>query len=447
MSKFLYCFILVILLAGAYTLYSDQLFIGIAVLTLFLIGSIGVQLILRNWNRVNIFAVFFIIYCTLLLVSQYMYIQNASEYFVHNDAADSFYSNVILTYGPTKWSNLIKDTIFSRLFTDYPIFAFWINLWKLLGLDMGVTFENLRLFLRLQNLIFAPAILTIMAQYLSEIGLSKIKIFKHCCIFGIFSYLYLTSTVFTRDLHVAFFYTLAGYYCLSPFKHRFRYVKLIVIALISFGLRPENGMFATIFPIYYYFRNTIPDTKLLMGGLFVIILVTFSGFFDSFISTLDNYTARTEALNQGGLYAIFNSLPFPLGTLFNIVYSFIMPFPLTMFIADIHIGYLGLPTLAIPFINVIILSTIFQYIKRNKQRYNIIYFFIIIIMYVGLCCSIEPNVRRTFAIIPTMYMLFATVKPYIPTSKYRQIVNYTALFLISINIPAIIYLIMKGKLL
>lgn len=439
-------FLGITLIAIFYWIYSGQLVIGVSFIIFAIIGYALTSLLNRK-IATNVYAIFFIIYGVLLLISQYIFIDDIPfGYFNHKDAAFSFYDTAVIRLGPKDWETLVNGTLFKSFYGDYPLFAFWINLWKLAGYDIGVSIENLRLFLRLQDLLFAPMLLAVMAKYFKEIGMDNKHATTYCYVFGFCSYLFLTSVVFSRDLHVAFFYTLAGYYCISPYRHRFVYLKLFIIALICFGLRPENGMFAVIFPIYYLFRNTPPNTKLLFGALTAVVIVVFSGFIDSFIANQESYNIKTmNAISQSGMYAMFNSLPFPLNYIFNIAYSFIMPFPLTMYVVDDHIGWLGLSSIIIPFVNVVMLCSLIVYFRHHRRNYRYLWFFFVCIIYVAMCCSIEPNVRRAFAIIPSMFMLFAAVKPFLPRTKYRNIVSYSTFILLLLNIPAILYLYLKGN--
>lgn len=421
--------------------------VSLTVLTLFAIGILITASVLRKSQSISIYAIFFVIYGALLFLTQYLFIDGVNEgYFLQSDAYGSFYVTATMNFGPTKWDDLVSGTLFKSLYSDYPLFACWINFWKLIGFDIGVTHENMRLFLRLQNLLFAPGILAIMAKYFQEIGMNKHKTLHWCIFFGLFSYLFLTSVVYSRDLHVAFFYTLAGYYCISPRKHRFIYLKFVIIALICFGLRPENGMFAIVFPIYYAFRNTKPSGKLILGGLVILCILLAAGFVDSFINVKDGYNARTAKMAVGGLYSMFNSLPVPLNIIFNSIYSFIMPFPLIMYTLDRHIGVFGLFSLVMPFINVVAMCTIYVYARKHKKDYRLLYFFLVIIVYTVMCCSVEPNVRRAFAIIPTLFMLFAATQPKIPSRLYDIIVRRSVYTILLLNIPAILYLIYKGTI-
>lgn len=440
--------ILILLLCPIYWIYSGQIQVAYSFLCIYALGAICVKWIIREKISFGVYNLFFLIYGILLLWSQYLFIDgDPSGYFNHNDSVESFYKSATISVGPKKWEYLISGTILFSWYADYPLFALWINAWKLLGWDIGVTMDNLRLFLRLQDLLFSPMILAVMAKYMSEVGVARKTIKTACIIFGLFSYLYLTSCVYTRDLHVAFFYTLLGYYALSPKKHRFIYFKFLLIVLICFGLRPENGMFALIFPLYYRFRNIGFSFKLIIIGVVVLLIAGLSGILDSFLSLQEGYNERMAGITQGGIYSMFNSLPFPLPQIFNVIYSFIAPYPFILNVADTdHQGLIALPSIGIPFINVIMLLTLWRYV-RTHHNYPVLWMFCIIILYITLTCIVEPNTRRTFAIIPTMYMLFIAVKGHILRRKYKLIVEYTIFGLIALNLPAILYLIAKGKLL
>lgn len=395
---------------------------------------------------ISIYNKFFIIYSWLLIVTQVYFIDNPDiTYFNHIDAVESFYNKAVIQVGPTQWNNFIESTLLASFYGDYPLFALWINMWKMIGLDLGVSMANMRLFLRLQDLLFASGVLTLIGLYFKEIRYSNKKIDKYCTLFGLFSYLFLTSVVFTRDLHIAFFYTFLGYYCLSPIKHKFIYLKFCLLSLVCFGLRPENGMFALVFPVFYTIRNTPPTIKLIIYGFIVLGACLAMGIVERFYELQESYNERTELVAGGGLYSLFNSLPFPLNVLFNLCYFLIMPYPLTMYLIDEHISWLGLFSLGMPFINLMIITSVGYYVNSHIKDYKILYFFILTLMYILMCCNVEPNVRRSFAVMPSLFMLFGYVKPYISQKKYKSMLIMDNIFIVILNIPAILYLISKGR--
>lgn len=444
--------ILILLLGCAYSLYTGQLAVGFTFLLIYIVGLSAVWTFIRNRCSVTIYSLFFLIYGLLMILTQYLFIDGVYlGYFTHSDASGSFYVTATVDVGPNKWDELISGTLFTTFYFDYPLFALWINLWKLIGFDIGITEVNMRLFLRLQDLLFSPGILAIVAKYFQELGWGRKKTIRWCLVFGIFTYLFLTSVVYTRDLHIAFFYTVAGYYCLSPKKHRWIYLKFILIVLLSFGMRPENGMFAVIFPVYYRFRDVAPSVKLIIVGVVFIILVVALGYINTFTETMAGFNAYTLERNSGGLYAQILKVPFPFNLIinsytFNPVYSFIMPFPITMFLNEDTISLFGIPSMAMPFINLIMVFSLIYYIRRRKNDYRTLYFFLICFLFITMCCTIEPNVRRTFAITPSIYMLYAQIRPRLPKAVNKRIGLRTMAFLLCLNVPAIVYLMINGKL-
>ena len=436
--------ILAMMVGCVYSWYSGQFIIGLTFLIFYIVGMITVYTTFKSKICLIIYGSFFIAYGLLLIVTQYIFIDGTDQgYFVHSDAAFSFFDFAVIQIGPSSWNNFIQSTMMASIYGDYPLFALWINMWKLIGLDWNVSINNLRLFLRIQDLLFAPGVLAILAKYFKEIGFSYKVIINYIIIFGIFSYLFLTSVVFTRDLHVAFFYTCAAYLCLSPNNHRCIYVKFLIIILICSGLRPQNGMFAIVFPLLYYLKNTKPSEKLFFTALIFIALIVATGVLDSFLETHDNYTESLESKNQGGLYSKFNALPFPLNFIFNAVYTLLIPLPVTQNLLDDHIQWVGIPSIAMPFINFIIILSIYKYIKKHNGNYRIIYFFLVCLLYILMSSNVEPSIRRTFAVIPALYMLFGYARLHISSHTYHIIIKNVILAIVGLNIPAVLYLLMK----
>lgn len=113
-----------------------------------------------------------------------------------------FYQTELYIDGAS-WSNLLQHCML--IYPDYPFAQVIFSGWWLIGEQIGVDLSQVRFFLRIQDLFFGPFILSIIALYLRENNFDKVQILRLCLLFGLFSYLLITSVIFSRDLHVAFF--------------------------------------------------------------------------------------------------------------------------------------------------------------------------------------------------------------------------------------------------
>lgn len=421
-------------------LYTANVALG--VLLVYFVGLVFTTVFSKKKIVLIIFNMFFLIYGIYLLVTQIVFVSNnLDDYFFHIDASKSFYYQTILYIDTINWSNLIPVSIL--IYPDYPFAQILFSGWWLIGDALGVHYDDMRLFLRIQDLFFSPLILCIIARFLCEIKYDDKRIINLTLLFGLFSYLLITSVIFTRDLHVAFLYTLLGYYTISKTNHRHRYLIFSVLIFLSFGFRIENGIFAFLFPIcYYYTKHKFGGASYLLISV-ILTCVLVSGLIPMVLELRDGFNEHTVALNNGGLYNYLNSLPFPLNTSFNAIYSFMFPFPFIQYIQDDHGGILTVTSIISPFLRVIMLYTLIRYsiIQNNRWVKLVLY---VIFLYIISCSLVEPNLRRLFAVLPTMFMLFSYCFFRLRKEMRHRIIVNSILIVVCLNIPAIMLLMFNS---
>ena len=421
--------------------FVSSVHIGLGLIFIYIIGILFLRLWTKSRFISNIFNLFFCIYGLYLLLTQIVFINGIQDgYFFHIDASKSFFYQTELYIDGASWSNLLQHCML--IYPDYPFAQVIFSVWWLIGEQIGVDLSQVRFFLRIQDLFFGPFILSIIALYLRENNFDKVQILRLCLLFGLFSYLLITSVIFSRDLHVAFFYTLLGYYSLSNEKHKFIYLKFFVLILLVAGFRIENGLFAICFPLYYYYRYR-KFTQLTYLTIFLVAVVfILSGGLTLFLNMRDAFNEHTVSLGDG-LYNKFNSLPFPLNMFFNSIYSYISPFPFIQYIADPNAGLFAITSIVSPFLRVVMLLTVAIFIKRNHTDFTTKLMFAIIIVYICSCSLIEPNLRRTFAIVPILFMVFCTKFYLLNRITRNNIIKIAVASLLLINLPATVFVLIK----
>ena len=118
---------LVYLLCIAYGVYTGQVAMALSVF----VGYVTVWGVLRLCLKpksdlpFRMYTLFTVIYGTLVLLTQIELIHDPfRDYYVHNDAAMSFYKMIMTNVLPCSWGELFKKTIGSSLFSHYPLAAF-----------------------------------------------------------------------------------------------------------------------------------------------------------------------------------------------------------------------------------------------------------------------------------------------------------------------------------
>lgn len=430
--------ILILCLSVGYYLYSSQMQVGIVVFAIYALIGILIKIIVPKRKIIlNIFSLFYFVYGLLVLLTQIELIKDPSvDYYVHNDAALSFFKGIMNHVLPCKWNELASRTLFSPLFSHYPLAAFLMGVSGKFGMDIGV--ENLRLFMRIPIFAIGALILTIISSLLKDKKLSDLQVAKFILPFGLFTYIYITSAIFSRDIHVCLVYCLATYISLKD-NVKGRLVWFILFFFLASGLRPENGLLYLLFPFAYYFNYL--KNKLGIGGLLLlaIISIIILWFLQNLIITGQNSISYYDDLaktNTGGLFIKFYSLPFPLNTIMMIVYMTLAPLPIFLYCTGPGMTWLNLPYCLSPYVlYTSILVCIIYLIKiRNSYRDNC--FNLIIANLIAYCLIIyaSPDVRRAFAAIPGLYMCFCLVYNKVPKNQFSGLLifGWTAIAFIQV---------------
>ncbi len=418
-------YILISLLSVGYWLYSGQMAMALAILAGYVITRLILQVTLRPKKEMTmfLFTLFFLIYGTLVLLTHIELIHDPNkDYYVHNDAAHTFYKLITQTVLPCSWRELFHKTIANPLFSHYPLGAFIMALNGKIGMALGVA--NLRLFMRLHIFMIGASVIAVITNLFEYKNISQYRIITIVTCFGLFSYLYITSAIFTRDTYVCLVYTIAAYICLKE-EVRHRLLLFIILFFVARGLRPENGLLMLVYPFAYYY-DYLKDRIGILGIITLIIigigmLFMLNESFHSNANSLDIYDQKTLN-NTGGLFIKFYQLPFPLNTIIMIVYMTLMPLPMFMYCFGKAETWLNLPYILSPYLLFLVFASCIYYCfkaKGRKKQYTII-FLASLFIYSAIIYG-SPDVRRAFAAIPGTFMCYGIMSSHIPESTTLQI--------------------------
>lgn len=441
----LYTSIFVVLVLITYA-FTTEVMIATNYLIQYLVGLLFIKLVIRPLNhKVKLFfSLFYSIYGLLTLVTQFELIPiiDTNHYYVHNDAADAFYPTIIDNAIFYKWSELIQNTLLNPMYALYPLSCLIFAIIGKIAILLDV--ENLRLFLRMHEFLLASLIVALITDIPYKFGSVTNKTHKYIFCFSLCSYLYITSAIFTRDTHVCFAYALLGYIYLLP-KCRFRLIWFIALLAISTGFRPVNGVLASLFVFTYYASNK-KNSGLFWICMIVGILFSYTLLKDllSFgIESLSTYEEMT-ASNTGGLFMYVYSLPFPINQIFISIYMLCLPLPITSYIVGDHGSLMNLPFCLSPYLMTIIFGTVLYIVIKGlvtdkKIKY---YIYLTILLYIAII-SASPDIRRGFAAIPSLFMVFLCCLPIIPHKVIYNIRKSTWMPLFIITIALSIYVFTK----
>lgn len=438
---------LLLLMAAGYAIYAGQLEMALSVLCAYIIGFVFVKYVLKSRTiaPLYLFELFFLIYGSLVLFSHIELIHDPDvDYFVHSDASQSFYQNIMDYAVPTsEEGGLLRAILLNPFFLDYPLAAYLFTALAKIGIWLGIV--NIRLFLRIHVFLLAALIVATMAKLLT-LYYNKKQVYKLIIPFGLFSYLYITSAIFTRDTHVCFVCTLVAYCYLNP-QCKYKILKVFLLAILAAGFRPENGLMVLIFVmglIYDKLRQKKISGLVVPLGIVAIVGCVASGALAFVIDVFTSFNERTiDVVNAGGLFMKMYTMPFPLNSLLLIAYSAIMPLPFLFYVIGEGGTILTLPFILSPYLLWSMFIAVFWYIRhyfyKDSKRSM---FGLISILCFAMLILVEPNVRRSFAVIPGLYMLYALIKDQIPFQwlKQKRMIGWVAIAVVNIFAAVYIYL-------
>ena len=406
------------------------------------------RIILLNRLRNNVigffYDFFFCVYSLLVVVTQVELIHDPfTDFFIHNDASDAFYIQIVEQVLPTSWSDLPQKTLFSPFFSHYPLAAFLFGGYAKIGQMIGV--DSLRLFLRFQSVITGVLTICLMCGALIRRGLSNRTILKSGFVLGFFSYLYITSAIFTRDVLVAFSYTYIAYIYLLP-RTKYRFLLFLIGILIATGFRPENGLIAILFLLAFYY----PSLKKKWGVILVLIVCGAAIVMRSYIigllsTTKDLFSYYNGYINDnagGGLFMKLYSLPFPISQIAMVLYVLVMPVPCSSYVFSMYGSLMCFPSIVIPFLSVwVYVSTASVVFNKQKQVmiYDKLLILVLLFIYV-MMATISPDLRRVFAGFPALYTCYVLTKDCVAHSTYMTLRKFIIPIVIVFHVFSAIYI-------
>lgn len=384
----------------------------------------------------TIFGLFLLIYGTLTLITQYELISRPyDDFFVHNDAAWSFYKWTMDEVVPLKWPELIKGTLLNPLFYEYALAELINGTVAKIAVALGI--EDVRLALRCLSVLYGALITAILADILVKNKVDEKQVLKSIVLFGCCSYLFVTSAVFTRDVFVCFIYVAIAHVILVPHSS-FRFIKLLFLSVCAFGARPENGAFAIIFVMFYYL--SLDGSKLrnyfllaLVAGVVVIFLL-YTTFIADSLDTIQNF-GEDATESTGGVFERVYSLPFPINKIAMVVYMLLQPLPMEKYIVGEGNSWFTLPFILSPYLIAYVVICCLGFVFHRRFK-NLLVSNFILVSLLGFCLItfVSPDIRRSFATIPGLFGAYCLVYKDVPHpyKKFTKLFLWPMIFIINI---------------
>lgn len=422
----------------ALCLYTGQSSFAIGCIIQYLCGYFLFYICFRPKHFItwDVYNLFFFIYGLLVVVSHIELIHDPLEdFYVHNDASDAFYPAIVDYVLPCTWMEIPEKSLLNPFFVNYPLPAFLFGIVAKIGTVLGI--ENLRLFLRFHSVVIGSLTMSVMTNLLVVYKYNNKFIIRYLVPFGLCSYLFITSAVFTRDVHACLAYATAVYICLKP-NIRYRPLCFFLVFLLSIGIRPANGLLMLIFPFAFYYdflkkKVGALGISIIMAVALLIVLIIMSETISEVTEALDHYDDLTNE-NTGGLFMKFYSLPFPINTIIIVIYMLMLPLPIDGYIVGNHGTLMNLPFVLSPYIMVVVVCVCGYIVIKAKVRAVIKYTIIASMLAFAITVYGSPDLRRAFCAIPGLYMCYCLTEHQCPykVKKTMKRVGWSLVFFVSV---------------
>ena len=294
-----------------------------------------------------------------------------------------------------------------------------------LASSLGVT--DILLFLKFHGA-FVASLIPVIAYKIILLKRTDITgLHRKLLVFALISPLLIYSCQLLRDIHVCLLFTIMFYVALHP-KLLFRYVWLLLLAIIIFCFRMENGLFSVAImaiPLYRTFRTGgIVKKSIIMAAGAVFCVLALIPIMDVMNDTLVRYAERSsDEASSSSLGDKLNLLPPPFGVLTKTCFSQLLPFPLWLRLTTGEsYAYLRIVESFFPFYWIPIWMSLFYgwWNYRKKWDKDVLVVFYVSIFYILLNSMGEFHVRRLMAVYPALLVCFLLLQQQFQLKKQEM---------------------------
>lgn len=396
----------------------------------------------RYWaEKLGLLLGLYAIYICFVLVSN-SYVDDPLRNYYSSPDQLTFYTNSL------GLSHHSMGFIFKDAFT-----SFWADESPLAYLYFAVLMKVAR-FLDADMLLFVKLNVAYLSALLSIVIYKGIRLFRPSgsivlpiVVFALVSPMLQLSAQMIRDIHVALLYALAAYIVLNE-RLPFRLPSLIIICVMSYFFRKENGMFAMGFIAiqqYEHFRRSNIFMKLLIVvAILGVTAYMYAQVASMMTETQSGYSERAMAAASNDSFGVMlANLPFPLNCITTFALSQIVPFPCwrPFWGGPQPYDWLRITDRIIPFYWAPIMGCIILMFSRFWKKIDLKYrfLFLLSVLFLILLAISEINLRRQFAIYPLLFMMYIGLAPEYPC-RYKLCRKYVFLSLVLLHAA---YLVIK----
>ncbi len=374
--------------------------------------------------KVKLFFFFFSLYLLYALLQHYLLlnISPTSKPFIYVDENTFFnYSYIAVPY-------VFGDKHISEIFMNYDLGLYSAPLHVVmtsLGAYLSIVIDGMNAILvqKLLSPFLGGMFMVVLYATLQHQFSDRAFALKATLVYGMFSAVFIYTTVMIRDIDVALAYMIAIYLFLQPNSYK-NFFLLLLVSYATMYLRIESGfvLFGVTLLYAYLHIRTIESKSLkyifyilILGLITFVILLMYSKIYGMITETAEaRIAAATASASDSSIGILLNKLPFGISQLAKVLFSQIQTFPFMK-------GIVEDPRTAIsgvfwPFIFIMMLYGIVKKDIRVLLDEKVKYLLILAITILFLMSG-EPMMRRMMSVYPIMYIV--SLYTFLILSKYE----------------------------
>jgi hypothetical protein len=362
----------------------------------------------------RLFNISFISYVILSIFSYLSFVE-INDFFIFSDQEEFF------DYGEELGKSSSIYQIFNLCFIER---VHYVNEGVIFYFGLLAYLANLidgnTLFYQIINVCYFGILINIFVYKTLLFYTNKNEAYKYSIYYALFSHIPVFSIWLLRDIHIAFFFSVAIYILHFSFKLRNLFF-LLLLFIVVFEFRLVTGIAFLFFPIIYSIKGIWTSKSKFLYSIVAFLIFSFTIYkfsdqlFYSYLTLVEGFEHYSEysievADDQGGLGGLLLKLPVLLKQTSILVYSQISPFPIwDQFVkSNTFIQYFfGVIFMLSPlfwgFIFYFVVVKLFSSGKKLRFFQVVLLFFLLIFL---LGNSSNLNLRRIIAVYPIIYCIF-----------------------------------------
>lgn len=381
---------------------------------------------------------FLLLYSTFLSLVHFTIIESPFQDFFINIDETGFLLDA------TALAKLNYSEIWSVTFTTFeysgsPLFYAWIGTLQK-TVSTGPYYSLL--FQKLNVAFIGSFIPGVMYLLCTKVSSSRVAM-KAASAYGILSFTFFYSVGFMRDIHIALIYVVALYIISGEEYSLKNYLILILLGLIAYYIRFENGLFFMAFIGVWMYKSgsnkkfIISIVTIIGLGGAILLLGGVETIYNMAFKTIEGYTTRAHRLaDQGSLGIKLMSLPAPINYIGMAAFGQISPFPFwAVFREDISLfgNFFYLLEVIAALFWMIVWLRIVKYPKRSLVFYRKYKFVVLVVLlYIVSVSMAQAMSRRLMAVYPMIFLGYIYINNRLLKTKEIFISTLVYMFLLSI---------------